>query len=194
MDLNKQSNIIPPVTEGIKRPKWSVMIPTYNPKEQFLIQAVNSVIIQDLGSDKMQIEVVDDCSTKVDVEKIVNDNWKGRVNYHRLPENVGHSFNFTECVRRSKGELVHLLHDDDKVKPGFYKIFESIFAKYENTGAVFCRQEYIDDDDKFMFHSELEMDDAGILDDALIKLAEKQRIQYCAMVVKREVYEKIKSK
>jgi glycosyltransferase involved in cell wall biosynthesis len=189
--LKEQLNIVLPVENGIKRPKWSVMIPTFNPKEHFLIQAINSVLVQDLGPDKMQIEVVDDCSTKVDVEKIVNDNWKGRVKYHRLEKNVGHSFNFTESVRRAIGDLVHLLHDDDKVKPGFYLKFESVLNKFEEAGAVFCRQEYIDDDDKSMFFSEPEMDEAGILDNALIKLAEKQRIQYCAMVVKRKVYEEI---
>ena len=96
--LKEQLNIVLPVENGIKRPKWSVMIPTFNPKEHFLIQAINSVLVQDLGPDKMQIEVVDDCSTKVDVEKIVNDNRKGRVKYHRLEKNVGHSFNFTESV------------------------------------------------------------------------------------------------
>lgn len=191
MDTKEISNIVKPVPPGTKRPLWSVMIPTFNPNEKFLIESINSVIIQDPGADKMQIEVVDDCSTKVDIKKIINENWKDRVLYHRLPKNVGHSFNFTESVRRAKGELVHLLHDDDKVKPGFYEKFEDIFNKYENIGAAFCRQEYIDDDDNFMFFSEPEMEETGILDDALIKLAQKQRIQYCAMVVRRNTYEKV---
>ncbi len=191
MDSKELSNIVKPVPPGTKRPLWSVMIPTYNPNEKFIIESINSVIIQDPGAEKMQIEVVDDCSNKVDVERIIEDNWKGRVLYHRLPKNVGHSFNFTESVRRAKGELIQLLHDDDKVKPGFYTKFEDIFKKYETTGAVFCRQAYIDDDDNFMFYSEIEMENTGILEDALIKLAQKQRIQYCAMVVRRKVYEQI---
>ncbi|MBS1550496.1 MAG: glycosyltransferase, partial [Bacteroidetes bacterium] len=191
MQSDKPTNIILPVPENIIRPRWSVMIPTFNPKEHFMIAAINSALIQDPGAEEMQIEVVDDCSTKVDVEKIVNDNWKGRVNYYRLPKNVGHSFNFTECVRRSKGELVHLLHDDDKVKPGFYSAMDKIFRKYDNIGAAFCRQEYIDDDDVFMFYSEPEMEETGILENALVKLAEKQRIQYCSIAVKRKVYEQI---
>jgi GT2 family glycosyltransferase len=139
----------------------------------------------------MQIEIIDDCSDKVDIQKIINDNWKGRVKYTRLSRNVGHSFNFTESVRKAQGELVHLLHDDDLVKPGFYKTMAGLFSKYENIGAAFCRQEYIDDDDQFMFFSEPEMEEAGILDDALVKLAQKQRIQYCAMVVKRKAYEEV---
>ncbi|MDQ3194011.1 MAG: glycosyltransferase, partial [Bacteroidota bacterium] len=185
------TNIVEPIPEGIKRPVWSVMIPSFNPNEHFLKESINSLLLQDPGSDHMQIEFVDDCSTKADLEKFIYDNWKGRVEYHRLPKNVGHSFNFTESVRRARGEFVHLLHDDDRVKPGFYTRFESIFRKYKDAGAVFCRQEYIDDDGKFMFYSEPEMEETGILDDALVKLAQKQRIQYCAMVVRRKVYEQI---
>ncbi|MDQ3019869.1 MAG: glycosyltransferase [Bacteroidota bacterium] len=190
LNTKEISNIVEPVPTGTKRPLWSVMIPTFNPGKYF-VDAINSVISQDPGPELMQIEVVDDCSTKVDIPKIIDENWKGRVGYYRLPKNVGHSFNFTESVRRAKGELIHLLHDDDKVKPGFYTKFETIFKKYEDAGAVFCRQEYIDDDDKFMFYSEPEMEETGILDDALIRLAEKQRIQYCAMVVRRKVYEQL---
>ena len=191
MDTKEISNIVKPVPPGTKRPLWSVMIPTFNPNEKFLIESINSVIIQDPGPEKMQIEVVDDCSTKVDIKKIIDENWKDRVLYHRLPKNVGHSFNFTESVRRAKGELVHLLHDDDKVKPGFYDTFEDIFNKYENIGAAFCRQEYIDESGNLKFYSEPEMPEQGILEDALIKLAQKQRIQYCAMVIRRKVFENI---
>ncbi|MEO7356299.1 MAG: glycosyltransferase, partial [Ignavibacteria bacterium] len=188
--VDTTNNIVQPIPSGTNRPLWSVMIPTFNPGIYF-IDAVNSAISQNIGPELMQIDIVDDCSTKVDIPKIIEENWKGRVGYHRLPKNVGHSFNFTESVRRAKGELVHLLHDDDLVKPGFYSKFENIFNKYENIGAAFCRQEYIDDDGKFMFYSELEMEEMGILDDALVKLAQKQRIQYCAMVIRRNAFEQI---
>ena len=189
-EIRNKNPRIEPVPAGTKRPLWSVMIPTFNPGKYF-IDAVNSVLKQDQGEDNMQIEVVDDCSTKVDVKKIVEENWKGRVKYHKLPKNVGHSFNFTECIRRSKGELVHILHDDDMVKDGFYPKFRNKFKEFPEIGAAFCRQEYIDDDGKFMFYSDLEMEEPGVLENAVVKLAEKQRIQYCAMVVKRSTYEKI---
>ncbi|MEZ4691518.1 MAG: glycosyltransferase family A protein [Ignavibacteria bacterium] len=138
-EIRNKNPRIEPVPAGIKRPLWSVMIPTYNPGKYF-VDAVNSVLKQDQGEENMQIEVVDDCSTKVDVKKIVEDNWKGRVRYHRLPKNVGHSFNFTECIRRSEGELVHILHDDDMVKEGFYAKFRNKFNEFPEIGAAFCRQ------------------------------------------------------
>jgi len=182
------TNIISPVSSDEKRPLWSVMIPSYNPGKYF-IEAVNSVVSQNYSPDEMQIEVVDDCSPDVDVEKIVNENWKGRVGFYRQPENIGHSFNFTDCIRRAKGEFIQILHTDDLVEEGFYKKFGELFHKYQNAGAVFCRQKYIDDDGNDLFYSEPEMQEEGILDDALIKLAEKQRIQYCAIAVRRKVFE-----
>ena len=53
---------IAPVPEGVHRPKWSVMIPTFN-CANYLRQTLESVLAQDPGPEQMQIEVVDDCST-----------------------------------------------------------------------------------------------------------------------------------
>jgi len=38
---------IEPVTEGLHRPRWSVMIPTYN-RTKYLSQTLTSVLEQDL--------------------------------------------------------------------------------------------------------------------------------------------------
>jgi cellulose synthase/poly-beta-1,6-N-acetylglucosamine synthase-like glycosyltransferase len=50
-------------TEGLgTRPYWSVMIPTYNPRANYLEETLNKVLQQDPGPEQMQIEVVYDCS------------------------------------------------------------------------------------------------------------------------------------
>jgi Glycosyl transferase family 2 len=49
------------VSEGVRRPLWSVMIPTFH-CARFLHQTLESVLSQDPGPDVMQIEIVDDCS------------------------------------------------------------------------------------------------------------------------------------
>lgn len=63
---------IPPVPDGTPRPLWSVMIPTYN-CAKYLRETLASVLVQDPGPDVMQIEVVDDHSTKDDPEAVVKE-------------------------------------------------------------------------------------------------------------------------
>jgi cellulose synthase/poly-beta-1,6-N-acetylglucosamine synthase-like glycosyltransferase len=48
--------------DGKARPFWSVMIPTYNARADYLEETLRSVLRQDTGPEQMQIEVVDDCS------------------------------------------------------------------------------------------------------------------------------------
>ena len=70
MSLNSTPPPISPVAEGLHRPLWSVMIPTFN-CAKYLRQTLESVLVQDPGTEQMQIEVVDDCSTKDDPEAVV---------------------------------------------------------------------------------------------------------------------------
>lgn len=94
---------IAPVQAGIFRPLLSVMIPTYN-CTQYLREALVSVLAQDPGADRMQIEVVDDCSTDADVQAVVQEIGKGRVGYYRQERNVGSLRNFETCLNRSTGK------------------------------------------------------------------------------------------
>src|SRR5262249_19590947 len=109
--------IIAPVPNSVNRPQWSVMIPSYN-CSNYLEDAIKSVLTQDWGPDKMQIEVVDDASTDVDVEELVKKLGNGRVAFYRQEKNKGSLRNFETCLNRSKGNWIHILHGDDMVKPG----------------------------------------------------------------------------
>lgn len=110
---------IDPVPEGVHRPRWSVMIPTFN-CAAYLRQTLESVLAQAPGPEEMQIEVIDDCSTQDDPEAVVREIGQGRVIFHRKEKNEGVTPNFNTCIERSQGELVHILHGDDWVLPGFY--------------------------------------------------------------------------
>jgi hypothetical protein len=85
---NNYFPIIEPITNEIDRPLWSVMIPTYNGTE-YLEKTLRSVLEQDPGSDLMQIEVVDDCSTQDEPEELVREIGQGRVSFYRQPKNLG---------------------------------------------------------------------------------------------------------
>ena len=181
---------IDPVLDNIHRPFWSVMIPTYNCAD-YLAETVKSVLEQDPGSDQMQIEVVDDCSTKDDPEAVVREIGKGRVSFFRQPQNVGATANFNTCVQRAKGQWVHILHGDDTVLPGFYSRLQEALKENLSVGAAFCRYIGVDEEDNWQWISALLKKTPGILSDWLEKVAVANPIVTPAIVVKRSVYEKL---
>jgi glycosyltransferase involved in cell wall biosynthesis len=141
--------LISPVPTGIERPLWSVMIPTFN-CAQFLRRTLESVLEQDPGPGQMHIEVVDDCSSADDPQAVVDQVGRGRVEYYRKPRNEGAVCNFNTCVERSRGHLVHILHGDDYIAPGFYSEFGATFERSQSCAAVFSRVFYVDEQDELM--------------------------------------------
>lgn len=136
---------IEPVPAGEARPLWSVMIPAFN-CAKYLRQTLQSVLAQDPGPERMQIEVVDDCSTKDDPEAVVREVGGGRVAFYRQPKNGGAIANFNTCIRRSRGELVHILHGDDYVLPGFYDRIAVEAEKHPEISGFFMRFLTVDED------------------------------------------------
>lgn len=182
--------VILPVVELAGRPRWSVMIPVYNCK-QFLPEALKSVLSQALPESEMQIEVIDDASTDGDILALVEFIGKGRVKYFRQKENVGSIRNFETCINRSSGVLVHILHGDDFIEKGYYRHISALFEKYPDAGAAFCRWRTIDENGRKVYDQNPEMEGEGILKNWLMRIVERQLVQYAAITVRREVYEKL---
>jgi glycosyltransferase involved in cell wall biosynthesis len=166
------------------------MIPTHN-CSRFLAETLASVISQDPGPARMQIEVVDDASSD-DPETVLKSIAGDRVVFFRQPRNVGHIRNFTTCLTRSRGRLVHLLHGDDRVEPGFYDAMAKASDR-DDVGAAFCRQIFIDEAGTELSRSDLEQPNPGVLPDSLRRLASEQRIMTPSIVVRRDVYEELGS-
>lgn len=181
---------IDPVPEGVERPFWSVMIPTYN-RTKLLEETIISVLEQAPSPEEMQIEVVDNCSPDVDTEKIVREIGKGRVSFYRKSSNTGQIGNWNTCINRARGHWVHILHDDDLVLPGFYKRLQSGIENESSLGAAFCRHIYMDEEGHWQYLSLLEMRKSGILANSLDQLMIPGAIQCPAIVVKRSTYEKL---
>jgi glycosyltransferase involved in cell wall biosynthesis len=181
--------VVPPIA-GAPRPRWSVMIPTYN-CARYLEATLRSVLTQDPGPEAMHIEVVDDHSTADDPEDVVARLGRGRVAFHRQPENVGVVGNLNTCLQRSRGELVHLLHGDDLVLDGFYWTLDERLREHRDAGAAYCRHLYIDEHGRRLDVAPLEPASSGILTEGARFLAAEQRIMTPCIVVRRSVYEEL---
>lgn len=180
---------IPPVPPGTARPRWSVMIPTYD-CAGLLAETLSAVLAQDPGPAVMQIEVVDDASNDNPHEVVIAVG-KGRVDFHRQPRNLGVSRNLTDCIRRARGEIVHILHGDDAVLPGFYAAMDRAFTARPDLGAAFCRQIFMDTTGCRRGLSPLELRESGVLPDAVAHLAAEQRIMTPSICVRRAAYERL---
>ncbi|HZZ81457.1 MAG TPA: hypothetical protein VFE62_23345, partial [Gemmataceae bacterium] len=69
----------------------------------------------------------------------------GRVGFYRQPVNVGSTKNFNTCLQRSTGHLVHILHSDDWVLPGFYDRVELSVRRHPQV-ALFATRSFVVDE------------------------------------------------
>lgn len=159
----------------------------------YLKKTIESVLIQDMGRQKMQIEVVDDCSRDGDVKKLVEEAGQGRVKFFQQKENRGSLRNFETCLNRANGYYVHLLHGDDLVKPGFYNEIETSFTHYPTAGAAITGYNWVNEREEESQPARQLLSEPGILENWLYKIASRQLVQPPAVVVKREVYETLGS-
>jgi len=181
---------IAPLPAGPARPFWSVMIPIYNCREDYLRETLRSVLCQDPGVADMQIEVIDNDSTIGDPEAVIREMGGERIEYHRQPINVGIIENFNACINRARGQWVHILHGDDTVRSDFYSRARSGIAAHPEVGAALCRTIYMDEDSQWTGLAELEGRTPGILDGSFAeRQLVDQRIQFVAIVVRRTTYE-----
>ncbi len=181
-----------PGTEGPgTRPYWSVMIPTYNPRADYLEETLNSVLQQDPGPEQMQIEVVDDGSPKVDAIALVRKIAGDRVTVFRSPVNKGLAGCWNTCIERSHGEWVHILHQDDLVFPRFYSVLGRLIYEQPTAGAAFCRYDFIDSKGVRVLEQPALQAEAGPIDHPSETLAIKNQVQCSAIVVRRSAYERV---
>lgn len=183
--------VIEPLAATAERPLFSVMIPCYNYAE-YMRSTLQSVVSQAPDPSEMQIEVVDDCSTCGDSEAVTRAVGQGRVAFYRQPRNLGMADNFNDCLRRARGEWVHILHSDDVVRPDFYDHARQAIRAHPEIGAWASRVIYMDPDGHWLGLSDIEARRPQILgDDFASRLLVHSRIYFVSFIVRRSVYEQI---
>lgn len=181
---------IRPVDDSAPRPRFSVMLPTHEPDEK-LCRTLESVLRQDIAADQMEIVVVDDASTNGLVRRLVRSVDPGdRVEIVENDDRLGLGGNWNRAIAMSRGRLVHLLHQDDYVLPGFYQRLGRAFRAV-GVGMAFCRSRIIDGQDCLLKLTSRQQWFPGAIADWLPSIAERQRVQTPAAVVARSTYEAV---
>jgi protein O-GlcNAc transferase len=180
-----------PVQEQEKRPFWTVVIPVYatQHRRQYLLQCLASVLMQWPGHSEMEILLIDDASVPP-LYDLVNAIGGGIIRYYRNPQNMGAYRNFNIGVALSRGQWIHLLHDDDYVLPGFYdRLKQSLEGCPESVGAAFTGYENINETGKVVFTQQVYGKYQGIAADFLQRIGVANPLNMPAVVISRKVHE-----
>jgi glycosyltransferase involved in cell wall biosynthesis len=164
------------------------MIPVHNCAD-YLARALPEVLAQLADRADAEIIVVDDASADQPgtvVARIAGD----RVQYRPNPGHLGAVGTFNRCLDLATGELVHLLHGDDEVLPGFYAAMEEALADPSVSAAV-CRAEDVDADSSPLYVTRSYRQGTGVWTDALDALAVSNRVRAPGIVVRRAAYEEV---
>ena len=171
--------------EAADRPRWSVIVPVHD-CAPFLADALTGVLEQ-LPEDDCEVVVLDDDSTD-DPARVVEQVGRDRVRFVANPSRLGASATFNRGLELARGDLVHLLHGDDMVLPGFYS---TMAAALDSTAALaaICRVEDVDIDSAPLYRTRSYRRGTGVWTDALDALAVSNRVRAPGIVVRRSAYE-----
>lgn len=173
------------------RPRISVMVPSHEPDER-LCQTLESVLAQAEGPEAMQITVVDDASQPGRTSRLVQAvDAQGRVEVVECRQRLGLSGNWNRAIELARGHLVHLLHQDDYVMPGFYSRILRGFDRSPAVGMAFCRARIVDGDDQLIKLASRLQWLPGVIANWLPAIAERQRVQTPCAIVARAAYETV---
>lgn len=181
---------IAPVPAQERRPFWSVMVPVYRPRRDYLEEALAGVLAQDPGPLDMQVEVVVDGPAEPGVESRIRERWGDRVAVRCRGRRLGIAGSWNDCVARARGRWVHLLHQDDRVLPGFYERLRAGIESRPGLGAAFTQHYGIDEAGRRLGPmSGVRQTEPGVLGDWPQHVFAYLGIQTPSIVVRRDVYE-----
>ncbi len=94
--------------------KFSILVPAYETKEEYLRAMIHSVLSQTYGNFEL---ILADASKTNQVEKIVKEYEDKRIMYRRLKQNTGISANTNQALMYATGDYAGLLDHDDVLSP-----------------------------------------------------------------------------
>jgi glycosyltransferase involved in cell wall biosynthesis len=163
------------------------MIPVHNCADYFA-RALPEVVSQLGNRNDAEIIVVDDASSD-NPTQVVDRLGRGRVQYRPNPGHLGAIGTFNRCLALATGELVHLLHGDDAVLPGFYKAMEQALTEPTVVAAV-CRVRDLDAHNTPLYITRSYRKGTGVWTNALDAFAVSNRVRAPGIVVRRAAYER----
>lgn len=127
-----------------RRPRVSIIMPTYNTPPRLLREAIESVI--DQTYDNWELCIADDCSTAEDVQDVLGDYARRdpRIKVSYRSENGHISRASNTAAEAATGEWIALLDHDDKLAPqALFCVIEAV-NKYPDAKLFYSDEDKID--------------------------------------------------
>ena len=113
--------------------KISVIMPLYNTKEEYLREAIESILSQTYKD--FELIIVDDASTK-DFSSLISAYKDNRIIYHRLAQNKGAANARNIAISHAQGEYLAFMDSDDVYLPERFEKQVEFFAKNPDIGCL----------------------------------------------------------
>jgi glycosyltransferase involved in cell wall biosynthesis len=167
------------------------MIPTHEPGSAFLRATIESVLNSGLAAADRQIVIVDDASRSPEFAALAEEMLARGVEVIRFDQQAGLPGNWNRCISLARGEWVHILHQDDRVRPGFYAALYDGVKNDPTIGAAFSQVAFIDSSGREFKIGPLPPRPAGILHDWVERIFVDLSVQCPCIAVRRAVYERL---
>ena len=95
-------------------PKVSIIMPVYNTKKEYFIEAINSILRQTYID--FEVLIIDDCSN-IDYCDVMSSYDDIRIKYFKLSQNVRAANARNFAIKKAKGEFIAFLDSDDIALP-----------------------------------------------------------------------------
>ena len=180
---------IPSVCEGeTKRPLWTVAIPACDPDPEYFSVLLASVVKALSRTASWEIVIVDGSAQKGAAASVAGRFSKHAIRVIMLPSGSGPIAAGNECLRRSRGEFVHILQQDDLVSELFYSELGESLKSHPEVGLAACHNGYFDFREQARFCRPVQ-ENSGCYGDLKFAVMWAYRLPSSALVVRRSLYE-----
>ncbi len=177
------------------RPWLTVALPVYvsDPRDLPLLErALRGVLVYADQHPDVEILVVDDASPHAGVEDFIRQVVGDRALRYVCNEHNLHAVgNIQRCVDLSRGEWVHVLHDDDAVTGQFYQRVRQLINEHPDVDQIVTQVASGTDVRNPALTMRITADAPVVFDDWFERISEFSLIWHTGVVTRRRVYEQV---
>jgi len=173
-----------------KRTRWSVVIVADNPSFNYFPILLASVIRSIECEDSWEVLVADISENPSDVARMVREFSKYPIRVVRFDGEKNPLKAANECLRQSRGQLIHFISQDSAVEEKFYQSMGEIFRQNPQSSMAACHDKCFDYEN--VIRRDISpLEPSGFYRDVRFAAFWAYRLSLSSFVVRRSLYERL---